>query len=213
MANRWLAGLAVLGGLFGPMGPAAMAQAPSAERCAAIGPATERLQCYDSIFRSGVFTGGGAEGEAHGLWTSGVEISQIEGTELPFATLQSEQLIPSLQGGRAPARLTLLCVDGETVLQFGFAGSAMGTPTSNSAPLTLQYDRQPPRSQSVAISPDRQAIGFFDTGEARPVIDQLLETDRLYVRATPQSQRSVTVSFLMEGMAAALGPVREACGW
>ncbi|SDG37536.1 type VI secretion system-associated protein TagO [Pelagibacterium luteolum] len=215
MVKRWLAMAAVLGGVMALPMPVSMAQAPSAERCAAIGPASERLQCYDSIFRSGQFTGESAGGQApeQGLWTSGVEISQIEGTELPFATVQSEQLIPALSGGRAPARLTILCVDGETAIQFGFAGSPMGTPTSNSGPLTLQYDRQPPRSQSADLSPDRVAIGFFETDEARPIIDQLLQTQRLFVRATPPSQRSVTVSFQMEGIEAALEPVREACGW
>lgn len=191
MVKRLVAMVAVLGGVLALPMPATLAQMPSSERCAAIGPASERLQCYDSIFRSGQFTGENADdGSApdQGLWTSGVEISQIEGTELPFATLQSEQLIPALSGGRAPARLTILCAEGETILQFGFAGSAMGTPTSNSGTITLQYDRQPPRSQSVDLSPDRMAIGFFETGDARPVIDQLLQSQRLFVRATPQSQ-------------------------
>jgi len=188
---------------------------PSPERCAAIGPATERLACYDSVFRSDVFTGDRDEEVTpdQGMWASGVEISQIEGTELPFATLQSEQLIPALPRGRAPARMTILCLDGETVLQFSFAGQFMGTPTSQSGTITLQYDRQSPRSQSLELSADRTSIGFFNEADARAAIDQLLETERLYVRATPQAQRSVTISFLMEGIEAALVPVRQACGW
>ena len=195
--NRFgLAAMMALAGFSAAPIPALAQTAP--ERCAAIGPASERLACYDSIFRSGQFTGGNG---------------QIEGTEVPFATLESEQLIPALAGGRAPARLTVLCVDGETTLQFSFAGSAMGTPTSNSAAITLQYDRQPPRTQSVDLSPDRLAIGFFETEEARAVIGQLQQTQRLLVRATPQSQRSVTVSFRLEGIETALQPVRLACGW
>ncbi|HCO54303.1 MAG TPA: hypothetical protein DIT93_04705 [Pelagibacterium sp.] len=211
--NRFgLAAIMALAGFSAAPVPALAQMAP--ERCAAIGPASERLACYDSIFRSGQFTGGGSQTDAdQGLWTSGIEVSQIEGTEVPFATLESEQLIPALAGGRAPARLTILCLDGETTVQFGFAGSAMGTPTSNSAALTLQYDRQPPRTQSVALAPDRLAVGFFETEAARAVIGQLRQSERLLVRATPQSQRSVTVSFQLEGIEAALQPVREACGW
>lgn len=202
--------VAVAGGLA----PVAALAQTSPERCAAIGPATERLACYDSVFRSGQFTGGSGDEQtpAQGMWASGVEVSQIEGTELPFATIQSEQLIPALPRGRAPARLTILCRDGETVVQFSFAGQFMGTPTSQSGTITLQYDRQPPRSQSLELSPDRMAIGFYDDREARAVIDQLLESERVFVRATPQSLRSVTVSFLMEGIEAALEPVRESCG-
>ena len=212
MMRVGLAALLAVAGFSAAAVPALAQTAP--ERCAAIGPASERLSCYDSIFRSGQFTGDEDGDDAdQGLWTSGIEISQIEGTEVPFATLESEQLIPALAGGRAPARLTALCVDGETTLQFGFAGSAMGTPTSNSAAITLQYDRQPPRTQSVDLSPDRLSIGFFEAAPAREVIDQLRQAQRLFVRATPQSQRSVTVSFQLEGIETALQPVREACGW
>ena len=212
MIRFGLAAMMAVAGFSAAAVPALAQTAP--ERCASIGPASERLACYDSIFRSGQFTGdNGAVDADQGLWTSGIEVSQIEGTEVPFATLESEQLIPALAGGRAPARLMVLCIDGETTLQFSFAGSAMGTPTSNSAAITLQYDRQPPRTQSVDLSPDRLAIGFFETEAARPVIDQLQRTQRLLVRATPQSQRSVTVSFQLEGIETALQPVREACGW
>lgn len=212
MAGRRL--VATLMALTGAVAPMAAIAQPSPERCAAIGPATERLACYDSLFRSDQFTGGNEAEDtpAQGMWASGVEVSQIEGTELPFATLQSEQLIPAMPRGRAPARLTILCQDDAPVVQFAFAGQFMGTPTSQSGTITLQYDRQPPRSQSLQLSPDRMAIGFYEPDAARAVIDQLLQTERLYVRATPQAQRSVTISFLMEGIEVAIEPVRDACG-
>ncbi len=191
------------------------AQQTTPERCALIGPATERLACYDNLFRSDQFTGGDEDEPEpeQGMWASGVEISQIEGTERPFATLQSEQLIPALPRGRAPARMTILCLDGSTAVQFSFAGYALGTPTSNSGTLTIQFDRLPSRSQSLELGPDRTTLGFFTDAQAKAFIDQLLQSERLYVRAQPQAQRSVTVSFQLDGIEEALGPVREACGW
>lgn len=212
---RYDLGAVIMGTVLAVMTAAPATAQTTPERCAQIGPATERLECYDGIFRSSQFTGGSesADVPAQGMWVSGIEVSQIEGTELPFATLQSEQLIPALPRGRAPARLTILCVDGETVAQFGFAGYAMGTPNSNSGTITLQYDRQSPRSQSLQLSADRTTLGFFETTQAMTFINQLLETERLFVRATPQAQRSITVSFLTEGIETALEPVREACGW
>ena len=212
MTGKWVA--AMLVALAGAVLPVPVLAQPSPERCAAIGPATERLACYDSLFRSGQFTGEEEEGApAQGMWASGVEVSQIEGTELPFATVQSEQLIPANPRGRAPARMAILCRDGETAVQFTFAGQFMGTPTSQSGTITLQFDRQPPRSQSLELSADRTAIGFYSDEEAREIVARLLETERLYVRATPQSQRSVTISFLMDGIETALAPVSEACAW
>ncbi|MCD7059475.1 type VI secretion system-associated protein TagO [Pelagibacterium xiamenense] len=191
------------------------AQQFTPEQCAAIGPASERLDCYDSIFRTSRFTGGeaGQETPDMGLWASGIEVSQIEGTERPFASLESEQLIPAQPRGRAPARLTVLCQDGQPVVQFSFAGQFMGTETSRSGLITIQFDRQPPRSQSLDLSADRMALGFFSEDDARGFIDRLLVTNRLIVRAQPQGERSVTVSFQIEGIEQALQPVREACGW
>ena len=213
MASNWMAILALSVSAVTVQMPSVFAQT-TPERCALIGPATERLDCYDMLFRSDQFIDDEAEDTPEqGLWASGVEVSQIEGTELPFATLQSEQLIPAQPRGRAPARLTILCADEETQVQFSFAGQFMGTPTSQSGTITLQYDRNPPRSQSVELSPDRLALGFFESGDALDFVEQLLTTQRLYVRATPQAQRSVTVSFLMEGIERALEPVRGACGW
>lgn len=191
------------------------AQQVSPERCAAIGPATERLECYDSLFRPDRFNGETEQGDAPamGMWASGVEVSQIEGTERPFASLQSEQLIPAQPRGRAPARLTILCEDGQTVVQFSFAGQFMGTETSRSGLITIQFDRQPPRSQSLDLSADRTALGFFSEADARDFIERLLVAERLIVRAQPQGGRSVTVSFRIEGIGEALDPVRGACAW
>lgn len=213
MGKHWLAAGAAIAGLLAvaPVG----AQQTSPERCALIGPASERLACYDGLFRSGQFTGETDEADSPdmGMWASGVEVSQIEGTERPFATLQSEQLIPALPRGRAPARLTILCLDETTVVQFGFAGYPLGTPTSNSGTITIQFDRMPSRSQSLQLSSDRTALGFFTNTDAMNFIDQLLQSERVFVRAQPQGQRSATVSFLLEGIEEAVVPVREACGW
>lgn len=193
------------------------AQQTTPERCALIGPATERLACYDSLFRSGQLTGGvqeEAENPTPGIWNFGVEVSQIDGTETAFATLQSQQLIPALPRGRAPARLTIICGnDDVTSVQFSFAGQFMGTETSNSGTITLQFDNNPPRSQSLQLSGDRTALGFFSNDDAMAFISQLQQTQRLLVRAQPQAQRSATVSFDLEGIGEALEPVREACGW
>lgn len=212
MGKYWLASAIAMAGLLA-VSPLAAQTSP--ERCALIGPATERLACYDNLFRSEQFTGADDEEATpqQGMWASGVEVSQIEGTERPFASLQSEQLIPALPRGREPARMTIMCLDETTVVQFAFAGYPLGTPTSNSGTLTIQFDRLPSRSQSLELSADRTALGFFTDDQAIAFLDQLLDAERMFVRAQPQGQRSATVSFQLEGIEAALVPVREACGW
>lgn len=184
------------------------------ERCAMIGPATERLVCYDGLYRNyDLASGSVADQDEVGFWASGIEVSQISGTEVPFATLQSEQLIPALPRGRAPARLAITCVDGKTSVQMMFAGQAMGTANSNSAPITIQFDRQPGRSRSLLLSSDRNALVFYDNEAAIEFIGQLQEAEKLFIRVQPQQQRSLTVSFNLQGLDEALMPVREVCGW
>jgi len=197
--------------LLGALASPALAQV-TPERCALIGGATERLACYDSIFRTDT-PPAGQEAEAINLWTTGIEISEIDGTETVYATIPSEQLIPARPTGRALARMTVLCTNEVTTLQFTFAGQFMGTENSNSAPITTQFDRNPPQTQSQPLSQDRTAIGFFQSAQAIGFAGQLMDAERLLVRATPLGQRSVTVSFVLEGIAEALAPVAEACGW
>ncbi len=82
--NRFgLAAIMALAGFSAAPVPALAQMAP--ERCAAIGPASERLACYDSIFRSGQFTGGGSQTDAdQGLWTSGIEVSNPSSLSPPW---------------------------------------------------------------------------------------------------------------------------------
>ena len=203
---------ALWGGLvLGTIAAPALGQV-TPERCALIGGATERLACYDSIFRGDAAPAGG-EAEAVNLWVTGTDVSEIDGTETLFATIQSEQLIPARPSGRAPARMTVLCANETTTIQFTFAGQFMGTENSNSAPITTQLDRAPPQTRSLPLSQDRTAIGFFQSGQAIGFAGELVETERLLVRATPLGQRSVTVSFVLEGIEEALAPLAEACAW
>lgn len=205
----WLAGVTLMAGALAAT-PALAQVTP--ERCALIGGASERLACYDSLFRAGEAADTMAPGSA-GLWTTGTEISEIDGTATVYATLASEQLIPARPNGRGPARLTFQCVNDATIVQFGFAGQFMGTENSNSAPITLQFDRGSPQTQSLRLSNDRTAIGFYQSGEAIELAGRLAEATRLLVRATPLGQRSVTVSFELAGFDDAIAPVAAACGW
>src|SRR5690606_31495896 len=137
-------------------------------------------------------TGGARpDAEAINLWVSGTDVSEIDGTETVFATIPSEQLIPARPQGRAPARMTVTCANEATTIQFTFAGNFMGTENSNSAPITTQLDRSPLQTRSLQLSPDRTGIGFYQSADAIAFAGQLMQTERLLVRATPLGQRSV----------------------
>ena len=169
--------------LLAPVLPAA---AQSGAQCAAIAGDTERLACYDGVFRTGPST---AE---HSV------------------TLESEQLIPARPSGRAPATITVSCDAGVLQVAFGFAGntlSALGRDTG----ITLQYDLARARSSTLPVNADNTAILIDNSRDARAFIDDLAGATNLTVRVTPASTRSLSVRFRVDAFAQEVAPVAAAC--
>ena len=98
------------------------AAAQTGAQCAAIDSDTERLACYDGVFRNGAQT--------------------VSSERL---ILQSEQLIPARPNGRAPATIAVSCEAGNLQVAFGFAGNMMSA-LGNDARITLQNDLLQARS-------------------------------------------------------------------
>jgi type VI secretion system protein VasI len=174
--------LPVLAGLGLP------AAAQSGVQCAAIDQDSERLACYDELFRP------------NGQVPDAVSI-----------TLESEQLIPARPTGRAPATITVSCEADVLQVAFGFAGntmSALGRDTG----ITLQYDLARARSSTLPVNADNTAILIDNTPDARTFLDGLAGATNLTVRVTPASTRSLSVRFRVDAFAQDVAPVAAACG-
>ena len=164
----------------------AMAQSTGAQ-CAAVANDSERLACYDGLFRAA-----GADAAATSV------------------TLESEQLIPARPSGRAPATITVSCEPNGLQVAFGFAGntmSALGRDTG----ITLQYDLARARSSTLPVNADNTAILIDNSRDARAFLDGLAGATNLTVRVTPASTRSLSVRFRVDAFAAEVAPVVAAC--
>lgn len=174
--------LTLVGALF-----AAPALAQSGAQCAAIGGDSERLACYDAIFRSGT-------GVAEGLSVS----------------FQSEQLIPARPSGRQPATMTIACEAGTLSASFAYAGNTMSA-LGRDAGITLQVDLQSPRSRTLAVNASNTALVIDNTADTLAFLDMLAGAQNLTTRVTPVNSRSLSVRFSLAGVLEQIEPVKAAC--
>lgn len=162
--------------------------AQSGPQCAAIEPDTERLACYDGVFRK--------DGSAPA--SSSV-------------TLESEQLIPARPSGRAPATITVSCESDILKVAFAFAGNTMSI-AGNDTGLTLQYDLQRARSSTLPVDEANTAVLIDNTRDALAFVQGLEGATNLTVRVTPASTRSLNVRFNVADFDTEVAPVVQACG-
>lgn len=163
------------------------AMAQSGAQCAAISGDTERLACYDDIFRSAA--------------ASSAALS---------ASVESEQLIPAQPSGRAPATVTVSCEAGNLSVAFAFAGNTLSA-LGRDAGLTLQSDLQQARSRTLLVNAENTALIIDAPGEAAAFLNSLVGTNNLTARVTPVNARSLRVRFDAQAILEAAAPVRAAC--
>lgn len=156
------------------------------EGCAAIGDDAQRLACYDGVFRAN--TG-----------------------ELPeVLSLTSEQLIPARPSGRQPATFALACVEGAPQVRIAFAGQLMSS-TGDIAPVTLQVDQGPTQVRTMQASADNLSVSFSSTRDTSAFLETLKGGTTLKVRMTPVRQRSLNVTFRVDGALEQIEALRESC--
>lgn len=179
---RGFAALTILGVMS-----AAPAFAQSGAQCAAIGGDSERLACYDAIFRDG-----GAAAEALSV------------------SFESEQLIPARPSGRMPATMTIACEAGNLSASFAYAGNTMSA-LGRDAGITLQVDLQSPRSRTLLVNPTNTALVIDNSADTLAFLDTLAGAQNLTTRVTPVNSRSLSVRFNLAGVLEQVEPVRAAC--
>ncbi|WP_152664651.1 hypothetical protein [Devosia geojensis] len=147
---------------------------------------TERLACYDGIFRGG--SPGGSEA----------------------VVIESQQQIPAIPTGRGNATFTIACDAGELVVRFGFAGNVLA-PTGSNTGISLQRDLL--RAQAMTLPPSENGTELLIRGNDTVVsfLNSLEGITNLGARVTPANSRSLNVRFRVEDLPQQVAPVIAAC--
>lgn len=177
----------LLGAILSTAAVPSLAQQTGAD-CAGIAGNSERLACYDRVFRGAADDAPAAEP----------------------VTLQSERLIPAAPSGREPATLTIACEDGAPRVRFAFAGQPVSI-TGDIAPMTMQVDQNATAVRTMAASTDNRSLSFASDRETTTFLDSLAGGTSLRVRVTPVRQRSLTVDFRIGEVVPAIAELRENC--
>lgn len=159
--------------------------------CAAIAANTERLACYDAIFRG----------------------TADEPVNLPGASevrILSEQQIPARPTGRAPAEMIVACVNGGASVRFAFANQLLSS-TNDNASVTLQVDLGSNIVRNLPVDAANTSLGFATANDASTFLETLEGARSVRVRITPVRQRSLTVDFRLPDFAEQIESLRETC--
>lgn len=111
------------------------------------------------------------------------------------------------------AEINIRCFRGHTSLWFHFADEFMEG--RDYGTVRYRLDEGPAGTWQFEASPSNKYLGLWEARSALPVIEAILQADNLAIEITPNRGRinSIAVEFDVAGLAEAVMPLREACGW
>lgn len=188
-------------------------------RCAAIGDALQRLECYDRLARrsrasvAAPAAAAAPSGSAPpapralapppGKWKR--RLKRDARGALTAVTLSLAAARQAGGIGGAPVTLVLSCRDAESTVAIDWQNYLGG----DDVPVTLRLDGGPGAKQLWAISPDGSRAAY--PGDAMALIGRLSAGHTLQARANPYGGHAIEATFELAGLAQAAAPLREAC--
>lgn len=232
---------AIVGIVFGGVTWPVLAQTPPAApvdlraeivACEALTGAPARLACFDAIgpkmraeatraFEEGMARIEEATRQAEAAlpqpvegsdWKVRSERSLIDDSMNVYLTVDAEEPLTDRFGSPFTPTLIVRCAENTTAAYINFGGPFMAD-TGRYGVITFRIDQAPAFDRSVTESTDNRALGFWSGRSAIPFVRSLLEGDTLLLRATPYNGSPITFAVPIRGLAAVIGPLREACHW
>lgn len=188
--------------------------AQPAETCAGLVSDSERLSCYDRIYRSIASppVPPTSSVEDKGDWQVSLSQSALDDTPTVVLRLESANEIARPFGGRGTGSLYLRCQENTTVAYFVFAGHFMSD-IQGGGRVDYRIDDHKAQRTGMEVSSDNKALGLWSGGSAIAFIKSLIGSRKLVIRATPFNESPVELTFNTAGLEAALKPLKAACKW
>lgn len=145
-------------------------------------------------------------------WKVARGLSSIDDSRIVQIKVESNNNLPARFGGRGPATLSLRCQENTTSATIRFNGHFMADIQSYGR-VTYRVDDRPAKTINMQESTNNEWLGLWRGGQSIPFIRELLNADRLVIRATPFSENSMEATFTITGLDLFLGELRSACNW
>ena len=179
--------------------------------CAAVENDVNRLSCFDDLAKQRNVAGPGIETTSKGKWQVQSETSKIDDRTNVFMAVESENEFEGKYGSSQHATMFIACREGQTHLYFQFGDHFMADNESYGE-ITVRIDKQKATTISTTESTDNNALGLW-SGSGVGFLKKLFGKSKLLIRAAPFNESPITVEFQVEGIEAAIAPLRKNCRW
>jgi len=175
-------------------------------QCADIVGELERLECYDQLARSLGLVSVQTElppSEDVGAWSVSIKTNPLDDSRTVTLILLAES---GTSRWGTPIGLILRCDSNQTDVYIAWSDYL-----GSEARVTWRVGDEDARAAQWSLSTNKEAT-FYPYDEIS-FIQQLLTTTRFVAQVTPYNESPITAVFDLTGLANAIRPLQEACGW
>lgn len=145
-------------------------------------------------------------------WATSITKSKISDRTNVVLQATSNEVVKCGWSQDNRVHLLIYCDENRTSLLVN-TGCFMASTVADYGNVVIRMDKQQARTYAMKESTDNKALGLWGGGSSIPVIKQIMNAQSVVVRATPYNESPFTVTFDVAGLASAIKPVRQHCGW
>lgn len=143
-------------------------------------------------------------------WYTSTNTDPIDDSPEILISRSSENRITGTFGAGNRATLYLRCAKNTTnlILQVGeYLGS------EDTVSVTYRLDDYPPSESAWRVSTTNRSVGLWGGTDSIPVIRKMLAAEKMVFRMRPPRKSQITMTFRLNGLDKAIGPLASACTW
>jgi type VI secretion system protein VasI len=138
-------------------------------------------------------------------WQVRTMTSPVDGTDVIILQRTAREV--RARSTADPPILYIRCREGTTDLYIDWHDYIAGSTHR----VTIRLDRGPTRARMWALS--RSNVATFYPESPVALLQEMINAEILFAEAEPYNTAAVTTVFALDGLAAAIQPLRTACGW
>ena len=198
--------------------------------CAKMPEARIRLQCFDALAEDMVGIRGGAQERASGRmtppsprpappppdegdWDTSIETSKMTDQTNVFLSVSSNEPVSCSWASGRRASLHSRCRENTTSIYIHTGCHMVSGSHTTLDRVEYRIDNQTKHTITMRESNNNESLGLWSGGRAIPLVKRLLKGKRLLMRMTPYNENAMELSFNIDGLDNAIGPLRDACHW
>ena len=105
------------------------------------------------------------------------------------------------------------CSGGQTIARFETHCRISTSDFDDYGDVTYRADKTEAKTLRFSESDDNRSMGLWDSENSVPFIQSLLDSETLAAKIKPYSDEPFVAFFNTSGLADAIAPIQNACGW